>query len=100
MFHKGQLIVCINDDIDGFGRPEYKYRGSLHGLTRGRIYTASKVIECYLAKSGYSVILEEIDRKSLSEIDSGFDVSRFRPIQPTSIDIFTSMLAPTDKVKA
>lgn len=91
MFHIGQLVVCIDDTWDST-RADY---GKLTYPVKEMIYTI-RGIQTF--KNGVGVVLEEIVNEpfpySESFAEGHWRIDRFRPIQKTSIEIFTKMLTP------
>ena len=85
MFHVGQQIVCINDI--GPSLPA----GHAHPV-RGCVYTIRDIIDC---GDRVCLTLEEIVnpiRRSGRELC--FKSRRFRPVKPTSIEVFHQLLSP------
>lgn len=59
----GTFIVCIDDEIHLERRlPGYTYRGSLDGLTKGRMYTVKCIVVDVRSTEDFNVILNEIRR--------------------------------------
>lgn len=96
MFKPGQMVACApaDDDTDYWGcvfvlgdaMPQAK-----------RIYTISQVIPRCEANCGQMhVDLEELE----SPFVSGYLARWFKPVAPTSIEVFHQALQPTDQVQA
>jgi hypothetical protein len=92
MFHVGQLVVCVDDS------PSI-CRGGLQSvpLERGRIYTVREVCSDFVFFTGKDtgIKVDEVMRATRDGPDHPFGACRFRPVQKTSISIFTAMLSPT-----
>ena len=97
MLHVGAKIVCVND----CPRSRYSYAPNLPKM--GSVYTIREIVPYKLL--GFDedgLLLVEIVNpprfhKSPScplKSELAFRMSRFRPIQTTSIDVFTDMLEP------
>lgn len=95
MFHVGQMVVCVNDN------PSNSYHNPPLAMPRaGQIYTIRSLSD------ENSLTVEEIfNSPRWVKAEDGriiwdephFWNNRFRPVRATSIDVFTSMLAPTPK---
>lgn len=78
----GTKIVCINDKLKEFSIPGLEYDNNLDGLTLDQVYTVSEIIKDEYTKSGFSVILQEIDRPDCTyPEDYGYDIARFRKLE-------------------
>lgn len=93
MFHIGQLVVCI-DDSHNPNRLHLSHDETIP--TKGMIYTIRGFLE---TPSGVGVYLEEIINKpkmyAQGMLEVAFRQERFRPIQKTSIEVFTAILNKT-----
>lgn len=80
----GTEIVCINDNKMAFAKPGILYRGTLDGLTKGKIYTVKEIIptEPY-EKTRYEVIINEIFREDKKQ---GYAIERFRYLDLCGLD--------------
>ncbi len=92
MFKVGQRVLCVNDDVHAFVPRGMVVFHSLHGLTKGFVYTVRfcgtfriPIIGEYLG-----VRVREIIRAP--GIDVPYDHRRFQPLRKTSIDVFTQLL--------
>ena len=93
MFHVGLLVVCVNDRVGDFDRPDlFRYGGDLDGLRRGKVYT---IIGRYTSPEGHPcVALSEIRRPSG---EPGYAAARFRPVDETKLSVFQAMLVSPPK---
>jgi hypothetical protein len=100
-FHIGQKVVCVNVTPSSHPLAANK----CHLLRKGDVYTIRDIDVRFASLHGdITIRLEEIRRPiqqpcKIPDWEPGFASRRFRPVRTTSIDIFTSMLAPTPRVK-
>ncbi|MDR6952319.1 hypothetical protein J2X65_001674 [Ancylobacter sp. 3268] len=84
----GQMAACIDDAwgpcTDGFGNVVENINPA---PVKGCVYT---VREVYPFMGAIFIGLVEFSP------DDGFRARRFRPVRPTSIEVFRDLLAPTD----
>lgn len=98
----GDLVVCVDDREDAYKQPGGRYRSSLDGLTKDRIYTVRDVLRVNVPGTNNHVYpaggiyLEEIVRRNIpgTAIEAPFARGRFRPCRKTDISVFTALLAP------
>ena len=93
----GDRIVCLTDEIDLFRLPgPHQYGGSLDGLRLGSIYTVKSIGPSadsdHRAAGHIQVVVDEINRGTWQGREMGFDVRRFRPVQPKSTDTGMAIL--------
>ena len=102
MFYVGQKVIYVNDRRSSDARHCVWDRETFPKV--GSIYTIRAIVECRVAY-GYDedglLLMEIVNRPDHYVSPRGrithelaFRVSRFRPIQTTSIDVFTDMLEP------
>jgi hypothetical protein len=87
MFHIGQQVVCV----DALGAPQ---------LVKGDIYTVTLVLPVEV--SVWRGVICEMGGLLLEEAepsfgDVGFATPRFRPVKPTSIEVFRQLLVRPPK---
>ncbi|MFG1388842.1 hypothetical protein [Xanthobacter versatilis] len=82
MFHVGQQVICIDDNwgSDGHNIP-------IDAPKKGMVYSVREVIFNVPFPSGHFFDLEEV-RCGL------WDAEQFRPVKPTSIEVFRQLLSP------
>lgn len=89
MFEIGQLIICVNDQKN----PKYTWTHPKPDcfVVKNQIYEIREIIIDPPPPCRYDVGLRlvEIVRP---DGDCPFNATRFRPLKPTNIDIFTKML--------
>lgn len=98
-FKAGDKVVCIDDaPLNTVGLDP-----DMGGLRVGEVYTIREigpVSNLHPSRGRIAIKLAEIVRKSMSEYggETGFLVSRFRPVQKrtTSIECFRALLNPTE----
>lgn len=91
MYRIGQLVVCIRD---------FSSRRPLPGEvfpTKGMVYTVRDIVDGKLVGNNKTYIrLEEIVNpiEPRYGYEPAFHVLNFRPVKPTSIEVFNAMLKP------
>lgn len=95
MFHVGQKVVCVNDEEPTYGQR----RPARRRVTKGKVYTV-KCAPFINVWGNLAILVGEVPDRDDGGTESGFRVSRFRPIveKKTDISIFKKMLTP-NKVK-
>lgn len=90
IFHKGQKVVCINDDPITETDTGIMH-GNLSGLTKGQTYTVRQAgLICPLKKGVPCIRVEEIvrpNRTIIEHSDMPYRADRFRPLVEKKTDI-------------
>lgn len=92
MFHVGQLVVCVDDEINAVDFP-------VTLPVRGVVYTIRRVKNhC----GDLAVLVHEIVSPAPVVGEYGYLASRFRPVVDSHLDVFREMLVrpPTERVDA
>lgn len=91
-FRVGQLVVCVDDGgfHDALNSVVWFALGWRHPLANG-VYTIRDIGRGYRGEDYAAIRLEEIDNgwmapRLKSKREPNFRASRFRPVQPTSIE--------------
>jgi hypothetical protein len=93
-FHVGQQVVCINDAFS----PCPYWRARIQSLPKlHAIYTIRHMREAHgLHGLCFYEILSAPAQFSEGFVEPAFNSKNFRPVKPTSIEIFKTMLAPRE----
>lgn len=75
----GTKIICVDDALDGYTNwPSCRLTDDLDGLRKDETYTVAEICEDDIARSGFVVIVREIERLLIGDNNRGFDIARFR----------------------
>lgn len=93
-FHVGQQVACI------YNGPRKNIPGAVYAQF-GIVYTVRDIFTCPCS-GALVLLLEEIVNPLTSDgLEYGFRATAFRPVKPTSIEVFRRLLKPVnDKVSA
>jgi hypothetical protein len=89
MFEVGQKVVFVDDRADKFGKRWN--RGSK--LKVGAVYTIKQIVPEWPGRpEPHLLLVEKYNPCRLRGNDLGYRAWRFRPVKPTSIEVFEKIL--------
>lgn len=94
-FHVGQQVVCVNDKFS----TDQRWRNTVSVFpVRSAIYTIREIhVEAPLTGFCFHEIVNPRTWFAAGYGEPAFNSRNFRPVKPTSIDVFEKLLAPTDQ---
>lgn len=108
-FYVGQEVICIDDGNyvryrrGGWFERWRKWDRPSHNLNKGCKYTITgiKTLTCYETKTEYTCLMLAEAWHLFGMRWMPFPAFQFRPIakRKTSIEVFTKLLTPTDRVR-
>lgn len=89
MFHVGQQVICIDDRSKLPNLP-----AGCRLTVKGCVYEVRGAYTCPFSRRLILTFEEIVNAIHPSGLEYGYDASHFRPVKPTSIEVFHQLLSP------